>query len=241
LTVSEARVYNVVFVLLKVLSQGDVMKTSAKALALSAVVLLATVSAWAQGAPPPAAGAIPKIGIVDIRAAMLSTGEGKQAAAEIQSQFSAKQADLENMRKSLEDVQNRLRTGERTLSDEERIRLERQGQRMQQQLQRKQEEYQQDFNDAQQDTIDKLGRKMGEVISRYARENGYLMVMDAQVCNIYCSNQLDVTQDIIRLYDQAHPAKAAAAAPGTAKPATTPATQRPAQPTTTPPPAKPKP
>jgi len=213
------------------------MKNPAKVLALSALFLLAAASGRAQSAAPPAGGTLPKLAIVDIRAAMLSTAEGKQMAAEIQSQFSAKQAELDNMRKNLEDVQTRLRNGERTLSDEERIRLERQGQRLQQQLQRKQEEYQQDFNDAQQDAIEKLGRKMGEVISRYARENGYLIVMDAQVCNIYCSNQLDVTQDIIRLYDQANPVKSNAPAPGTPRPGAA----RPAQPGANPPPAKPKP
>jgi outer membrane protein len=205
------------------------MNNLVKALAVSTLVFLAATSVWAQGSPPPATGVLPKMAIVDIRTALLSTAEGKQMAAEIQSQFSAKQAELENMRKNLEDIQTRLSNGRQTLGDEERIRLERQGQRMQQQLQRKQEEYQQDFNDAQQDAIDKLGRKMGDVISRYARENGYLIIMDAQVCNIYCSNQLDVTQDIIRLYDQANPVKTAAPAPG--HPAARPGT----------PPAKPKP
>jgi len=218
------------------------MKNPAKTLFMPAILFLAAASAGAQTAPPqPAPGSLPKIAIVDIRAAMLSTSEGKQVAAEIQSQFSAKQADLDNMRKNLEDVQTRLQSRARTLSDDERSRLERQGQRMQQQLQRKQEEYQADFNEAQQDAIEKLGRKMGEVISRFARENGYMMVMDAQVCNIYCSNQLDITQDIIRLYDQANPVKAGAG--GTTKPAATPGTTRPtpAQPATTPAPAKPKP
>jgi len=208
------------------------MKNPVKALAVPALLFLAAATVWGQGAPPAApGGTLPKIAIVDIRAAMLSTGEGKQMAAEIQSQFSAKQADLDNMRKNLEDIQTRLNNGRQTLGDEERVRLERQGQRLQQQLQRRQEEYQQDFNDAQQDAIDKLGRKMGDVISRYARENGLMMVMDAQMCNIYCSNQLDVTQDIIRLYDQANPVKTGAA-PGRPAPA------RPGQPASNPP-AKP--
>jgi len=215
------------------------MKNSAKVLALSAAVLLAASCAMAQGSPPPAAVPIPKIAIVDIQAALLSTAEGKQMAAEIQSQFSAKQAELENLRKTLSDIQTRMQNGARTLSDEERARLEREGTRTQQQLQRKQDEYQAEFNDARQDAVEKLGRKMGEIISRYARENGFMMVMDAQVCNIYCSNQLDITQEIVRLYDQAYPIKGGAAAPGTAKPA---ATRPPAaQPTTTPPPTKPKP
>jgi len=210
------------------------MKNSAKALALSAAFLLAATAAMAQGSPPPAVPPIPKIAIVDIRAALLSTSEGKQMAAEIQSQFAAKQADLEATRKQLEDVRTQLDQRARTMSDEERVRLERQAQRTQAMLQRKQDQYQAEFNDAQQDAIEKLGRKMGEVISRYARENGFMMVMDAQVCNIYCSNQLDITQDIIRLYDQAYPVKGAAAAPGTPKPA-------PARPATQPPATKPKP
>jgi len=218
------------------------MKNPAKLLAIPALLFVAVASVRAQSAAPPpaaAAGAFPKVAIVDIRAALGSTAEGKQVAAEIQSQFSAKQADLENMRKNLEDIQNRLTNGARTLSDDERARLERQGTRMQQQLQRKQEEYQADMNEAQQDAIEKLGRKMGEIISRYARDNGYLMIMDAQVCNIYCSNQLDITQDIIRLYDQAYPVKGAASAPP--KPGAAPAAQKPVQPATNPPPAKPKP
>jgi hypothetical protein len=47
---------------------------------------------------------------------------------------------------------------------------------------------------------------------------------------LYASNQVDVTQDIIRLYDQAYPVKnGPGAAPATAKPATPkPATPPPA-------------
>jgi len=209
------------------------MKNSAKALALSAGILLAASCAMAQASPPPAAVPLPKIAIVDIRSALLSTSEGKQLAAEMQSQFAPKQAELENLRKTLSDIQNQISARERTLSDEERTRLERQGQRTQQQLQRRQEEYQAEFNDAQQDAVEKLGRKMGEIISRYARENGYLIVMDAQACSVYCSNQLDITQDIIRLYDQAYPVKGGAA-PAAAKPA-------PGRPATQPPATKPKP
>lgn len=209
------------------------MKNSAKVLALSAAVLLAASCAMAQGSPPPPNIPVPKIAIVDIQAALLSTAEGKQVAAEIQSQFSAKQAELENLRKHIEDIRTQLDTRARTLSDEERARLERDGQRSQQQLQRRQDEYQAEFNDARQDAVEKLGRKMGEIISRYARENGFMMVMDAQVCNIYCSNQLDITQEIIRLYDQAYPLKGAAA-PVPPKPA-------PARPATQPPATKPKP
>ena len=40
-----------------------------------------------------------------------STGEGKQASGELQSQFSARQSELENLQKSIEDLQTRLSAG----------------------------------------------------------------------------------------------------------------------------------
>jgi outer membrane protein len=81
--------------------------------------------------------------------------------------------------------------------------------------------------------IDKIGRKMIDVLDRYARENGYVAILDSSAQNtpiLYASNQIDVTQDIIRLYDQAYPLKAGSAAPK-------PAASRPAGQSTTPKPA----
>ena len=46
--------------------------------------LLMTPAVWAQAASPAAAG---KLGVINIQAAIASTAEGKQAAAELQSQF----------------------------------------------------------------------------------------------------------------------------------------------------------
>jgi outer membrane protein len=96
-------------------------------------------------------------------------------------------------------------------------------------LQRKQEDYQEDVNAAQQEVIDRIGRKMMDVLDRYARENAYTAIFDssAQGAPIYASNGVDVTPEIIKLYDQAYPAKATSAARPAAtapKPAATPAT-----------------
>jgi hypothetical protein len=53
------------------------------------------------------------------------------------------------------------------------------------------------------------------VLNRYAEENNYATVLDSSAQNspvLYASKNIDLTQDIIRLYDQAYPAKAAAPA-----------------------------
>jgi len=175
--------------------------------------ILATPALYAQtaGAPAPV-----KVGVINMQAAITGTAEGKQAGAELQSQFTPRQTELQNLQKQAEDDQNRLRTGQSTLSEEEQARLSNEYTRLQRTIQRKSQEAQDDLNEAQQDIVNRIGRKMVDILNKYARENGYSVVLDSssqQTPILYEANQIDVTQDIIRLYDQAYPVKASAAAP----------------------------
>jgi outer membrane protein len=185
--------------------------------------LLMTPAVWAQAAPAAAGG---KVGVINIQAAIASTAEGKQAAAELQSQFTPRMNELQNLQKQIEDVRNRLQTGQSTLSDEEKARLTREGDQLTRTYQRKQQELQDDTNDAQQEVVNRIGRKVVDVLNKYSKEQGYSVVLDdssQQTPVIYAANQIDVTQDIIRLYDQSYPVKNAGAAPSAPK-----ATPRPA-------------
>jgi outer membrane protein len=164
-----------------------------------------------------------KVGVINIQAAITSTAEGKQAAAELQSQFAPRTTELENLRKQIEDLQTRLRTGQTTLSDEEKARLSREGDQLTRSFQRKQQDFQDDTNEAQQEVVNRIGRKLIGVLDKYSKDNGYSVILDTssqQTPVLYASNQIDVTQEIIRLYDQNYPVKAAATAP--ARPATAP-------------------
>ena len=185
--------------------------------ALLGACLVGTVAVQAQAAP---AAAATKVGAIDVRGAIVTTAEGKQASAELQSKFAPRQTELENLNKQINDIRQRLQAGANTLSPDEQARLTRQGEGLARQLERKQTEYQQDVNDEQGEVVDRIGRKMVDVLNRYARENGFVAVFDSSAQNsplIFKSEQIDITQDIVRLYDQAYPIKAGAAAP--AKPA----------------------
>jgi outer membrane protein len=165
-------------------------------------------------------------------AAIASTAEGKQAAAELQSQFAPRTTELQNLQKQIEDLRGRLQTGQSTLSDEEKARLSREGDQLTRTFQRKQQEFQDDTNDAQQDVVNRIGRKLVDVLNKYAKDNSYSIVLDdssQQTPVLYAANPVDVTQDIIRLYDQSYPVKSATAA--TPRPAAPP---RPAPATTAP-------
>lgn len=202
--------------------------------------LLVVPAARAQAPSTGAAGQAPaeaagRVGILNFRGAIANTAEGKQAQAELQSQFAPRQTELENLRKQIDETQRRLREGERTLSDEEKLRMARQSDQWTRLGQRLQENLQEDVNVAQDEVFQRIGGKMLDVIDRFARENGYSIIIDVSGQAspvIYATPSINITQDIVRLYDQANPVK------GGAAPA--PAQQRPAQPGQTKPPT-PKP
>jgi outer membrane protein len=192
-------------------------------LAALALLCLAPVRGLhAQGAAS-AAAAPTKIAVINIRNAIVATAEGKQAQAQLQSQFAPKQNELQGLQKQVEDLQRRMTEGARTLSDDEKAKMQREGELLSRRLQRGNDDLNEELNAAQGEIVDGIGRKMLEVLDRYSRENGFTVVLDTSAQGspvVYGSSQSDITQEIVRLFDQAYPIKGAAAAPATPKPAT---------------------
>jgi outer membrane protein len=207
------------------------MKTRLAVLALAALSIIP--SAKAQSGT--AAGSM-KIGVINVQVALQSTAEGKAAAAELQSKFAPRQTELDDMRKQIEDLQTRLRNGQTTLSDEEKARLTREGDSLTRTYQRKQQESQDDFNDAQQEIVNTLGRKMMDVLDKYSKEGGYAVILDTSAQQspiVFAAAQIDVTEEIVRLYDQTYGVKSgggAGTSSATPKPAPKPTPATPGTP-----------
>jgi len=183
---------------------------------------LAVPAVWAQAGS--ASAVTGKIGVLNMEVAITSTEEGKQAANELTAKFAPRQTELQNLQKQIQDIATRLQTTSNTLSDDEKYRLSRESDQLSRNLQRKQTEARDDYQEAQQDLINTLGRKLMTVLDKYSRENGFSVIFDnssQQTPVIYAAPATDVTQDIIKLYDQNYPVKSAAAkpaTPGAAKP-----------------------
>ncbi len=185
---------------------------------LAALVLLPAVWARAQGSSAPT-----KIAVISIKDAIVATQEGKQASDQLQAQFAPQQTDLQNMQKQITDLQTRLANGERTLSDDEKARLQRQGTMFSNQFQRKQDDLTEEVQAAQSEVVDTIGRKMLDVLDKYAKDNGIGVVLDSSAQGggvVYGATQLDITQDIVKLYDQAYPIKSSSGESAAPKPAT---------------------
>lgn len=180
---------------------------------------LCAAGSEAQEKPPNDTSAATKVAAINMRAAIANTAEGKQAAAQLETEFMARRKELEDLNKQITDIQQRLNASAGMLSDDEKERLTFQAQQLSRQLQHKQNDFQEDLNDAQSDIIARISRRIVDLLGKYAPSNGYGAVLDdsSQTTPVMYAST-DITEAIVRLYDQTYPVKNGAGAGG-AKPA----------------------
>jgi len=190
--------------------------------------------AHAQAAPS-------KVAIISVQQAILQTKDGQKASGELQAKFLPRRQELEKKQASIQTLQEQMKKGSATMSEDAKNKLARDIDSSQKSLQRDSEDFDADVQQEEQRIMQDLGAKIMDVIIKYATQNGFAMVLDVsnqQTPVLWADPSSDITTEIIKLYDQAHPGTGGAA-PATAKPAT-PGTAAP-RPPANPAPATPKP
>ncbi|HEV2178218.1 MAG TPA: OmpH family outer membrane protein [Terriglobia bacterium] len=187
--------------------------------ALSALLLGAPVGRC-QGAAAASTGG--KIGVINIQQAIAGTAEGKKALAALDVKYAPKRDKLQKDQADISAIQDQLQKQAATLSDDERERLTRELSDKQRLFKREQEDDQADFQADSQDAVQRIGQRMVKVIDDYAAQNGFAVVLDpvaVQMPVYYVGKGVDITDPIVKLYDQANPATGAPAAkPAATKP-----------------------
>jgi len=205
--------------------------------ALLAAALLTGSAALAQTAPA-ASGSVhlpSRVGVIQVQQALLSTRDGQKAMQEFQTKFvEPRKKDLDRKAQEIRDLQDKLQRGGAAMADAARAELTRtiddKTKRYNRDMQDAQDEMQQENNKL----LGEMSGKMEQVIEKYAQANGYAVIIDVSNPNtpvLYASNTIDITKDIIELYDktQSAPAPASTSAPKAPapKPAATPAKKQP--------------
>jgi outer membrane protein len=185
-----------------------------------------------------------KVAIIHVQNAILQTKDGQKAASDLQGRFAPKKADLDKKQADIAALQDTLRKGSATMSEEAKAKLMRDIDANNKSLQRDTEDAQADLDAEQGKIMQELGNKVMAVLEKFATANGYSVVLDVsnpQTPVLWASQTIDITADIVKLYDQANPGTAAPAAKpaGSATPsAPRPTTTTPAAPAAAPAPKK---
>jgi outer membrane protein len=136
---------------------------------------------------------------------------------------------VQTQNEEVENLKKQLQAQGDKLSDEERSSRLRSVSDKQKNLQRSAEDFQNEVQQAEQEILNRLGKKMLDVLEKYAKGNGYAVVMDVsnpQTPVLYANPGTNITKNLVDAYNAQSPAVAApkpASKPGGAASARPPA------------------
>ena len=203
-------------------------------ISIPALLLGVSLGAYAQS------GAVTKVGIIHIQNAIISTRDGQKAAKELQDKFAPTRSRLEKKQAEIESDRAKLSQGSNAMSADQKEKLMRDIDQKTKSLNRDTEDAQAELDQEQGKIMQELGQRIMAVIDKYSKDKGFSLILDVssqQTPVLFAANDIDITSDIVKLYDQNAPAPAGSSppsasrvAPAPPKPVATPkpATQPPA-------------
>jgi outer membrane protein len=205
----------------------------------SGMVLSAAAQTQAPAAAAPAAGpvAVPaKIAVVAFQLAVAQTNEGQRDFGDLQKKYAPKEAALKTLSDELDNLTKQLQAQGASLSQTEQANRAKVIDEKKKQLDRDSEDARNDFQQDMQDMYNSLASKVYDVMSSYAEQQGFTLVLDiSQQATpvLFSANGTNITKQVIDAYNlksgvPAPPAQPAAA-PGSQS-APRPAAPRPAAP-----------
>ena len=188
------------------------MKSSLRLTGLSFVAMAA--SALAQTAPT-------KVGIIHIQNAIVATQDGQKAVKALEEKSAPRRKDLEAKQAGITQLQTQLRTSANTASEEMKKKLAMDIDAKTKSFNRDVEDAQAEAESDQNKLLNEIGGKLMAVIDKYATDNSYALIIDVSAQQspvLYASNSVDITRDIVGIYDKNAPVAAGAVKPAAPAP-----------------------
>ena len=211
-------------------------RTFALVLILASGIVL-SADAQTQAAPAAAPAAVPaKIAVVAFQLAVAQTNEGQLDFGDLQKKYAPKEAALKTLSDEIDNLTKQLQAQGASLSEAERANKAKVIDDKKKQLDRDSEDARNDFQADIQEMYNSLASKVYDVMSSYAEQQGFTLVLDIsqqQTPVLFSANGTNITKQVIDAYNlksgvPAPPAQQAPAPGSQASPR--PAAPRPAAP-----------
>lgn len=165
-------------------------------------------SAVVSAQTPPPAGTPPKPSSINIQAAILSTKEGQQATRNLNQKFGPRRQALEKRQADLAALQSRMRAGSATMSPAAKDKLIAEIDSQTKSWNLDSSDFNTEMQQEEGKAINEIGQRMIAVIEKYALQHGISFVADVsnpRTPLIWADPSVDITSDIVKLYDETHP------------------------------------
>ena len=165
---------------------------------LLAVALVAVASSVAaQQAPSPA-----KVAVIDVQQLVQDSAAGKEAMVRMKKLQDDKVAQGKKMSDELDALQKQLNAQRSTLTDAKIAELQKEIEDKQIALRRFQDDSQQSLNEAQQKEYSELEKQIMPIITEIGKEMSLDLIFNKyQSGLLYASNQVDITDQVLRRFN----------------------------------------
>jgi outer membrane protein len=185
-------------------------------LAIAALLPVAAAMVFAQAQPPtPVVPASPqsapapvKVATIFGQNAIASTQEGQKATAALTAKYGPARDQFNRKQAELQALRDQLSKGRATMSADAIRSLNQSIEAKNREVQRLAQDSQTALEEEEGAVMQQLGDKLLAVIREYAARNNYALVIDVSQPNgpvLWASPSIDITNEIVKLYDQAHP------------------------------------
>jgi outer membrane protein len=200
------------------------MKRSLALVFTLAAGLVSSLALSANAQTPAAAPAGPtKVAVIAFQVAVAQTNEGQRNFADLQKKFDPKRQQLKALSDEVDNLKKQLQAQGDKLSDNERAAKAKSIDEKEKQLQRSAEDAQNDYQQEMRELYNQLASKVYDVLSSYATQNGYTVVLDVSGSQeqaptvLWANDSTNITKAVIEAYNvksgvPAPPAPAAAPA-----------------------------
>jgi outer membrane protein len=181
----------------------------ASTLGASALAQTAAEPPSAPGAPAATAPAGPtKIAVIQFEAVVAQTNEGQRAFAELNTKYQPKQQQIKTESDEVDSLKKDMQTAGDKLSDAERQSRLRTIDEKEKTLQRNVEDARNDFSGEMNEKFGTIAQKVAGVMTRYAQENGYTLILDAgsqqqqQSPILWAAESTNISEAVVQAYNK---------------------------------------
>jgi outer membrane protein len=149
-----------------------------------------------------------KVGYVDLQRALGEVSEGQQAKAKLKGEIDKKKAEFEGEQKKLREDGMVLDRQASAMSEEVRIEKMKQLQGRVMQISEKGQKLQVEFVEKERTELKKIFDKMDPIVAAIAKREGLAMVFEKTDSGlVFAESNLDLTNELVRTYNEKYPVK----------------------------------
>jgi len=145
-----------------------------------------------------------KVGTIDLQNALLKTRDGQAAQRDFRTRAEQKEAALKDLQTEIATLRERLNKSNAVASAERQESLAREIDQKTKTFNRRLEDSQAEMDQEQARALNELGNRMLRIVEQYAARAGYSLILDVSESRsnvLFAAPVMDVTADVVRLFD----------------------------------------